>query len=292
MPIYEQTYKRWEPRYRARKRWIEVAAQELRVAKSAPIYRRLLLLSLLPFLICLFILVVTDLMTTNPSALMRNIIKQVQFANIDARFFKIYLGMTTPFVYVFCLLIGGGSICNDYRNNLLEVYFAKPLTRFEYFIGKVAAVCYVPLGLTVGGSVTLFLLHVLLAPTSAGEFLSTNAWILPMCVAYSLLFVVPAALLVMACSALSKSTGWASVIVCALIFMNSAAAAVLALVLRERNLICLSFVRSMTHMADLMFGGRTRITVPWTYILVGYVALSLVCAILIFRRIRAVEISA
>ena len=291
MPIYDQTYKPWETRYRVRGRWLAVATQELRVARSSPVYRRLLLLALMPFLICLFMLVITDLMTTNPSALLREVVKRVQYTNIDARFFKIYLMMTVPFVYMFSLLVGGGSICNDYRNNLLEVYFAKPLTRSEYFLGKLAAVCYVPLGLTLLGSLTLFTLHLVMAPASAREFLSANLWVAGMCIAFSLFVVVPSALLVMACSALSKSTGWASVIVCALVFFNGAGANVLAFSLRKRNFTCFGYLRSVLHMADLMFGGFTRITVPWQTIAIGFAALALVCGVIVMRRVRSVDLA-
>jgi ABC-type transport system involved in multi-copper enzyme maturation permease subunit len=291
MPIYEQSYKPWEPDYRVRGRWLAVATHELRVARTSPIYRRLFLLALLPFLICLFILVVTDLMTTNPSALLREVVRRVQYTNIDARFFKIYLMMTIPFVYVFCLLVGGGSICNDYRNNLLEVYFAKPLTRFEYFLGKLAAICYMPLCLTIGGSVLLFTLHLIMAPISAREFLSQNLWVAGMCVLFSFFVVVPSALLVMACSALSRSAGWASVMVCALIFLNSAGANMIAMIVRERNLMCLAYVRSVLHMADRMFGGFTRVTVSWQTVAIGFAALAIVCAAIVMRRIRAVDFS-
>lgn len=289
MPIYEQTYKPWESQYRVGGRWLAVAAQELRVARTSPIYRRLFLLALMPFLISLFILVVTDLMTTNPSALLREVVRRVQYTNIDARFFKIYLMMTVPFVYVFCLLVGGGSICNDYRNNLLEVYFAKPVTRIEYFFGKLAAVCYVPLGLTIGGSLILFTLHLIMAPVSAREFLSTNLWVAGMCVAFSLFVVVPSALLVMASSALSRSTGWASVMVCAVIFLNSAGANMAAMIMRERNVMCFAYVRSVLHMADLMFGGFTRVSVSWQAIAIGFVALSALCVFVVMRRIRSVD---
>jgi ABC-type transport system involved in multi-copper enzyme maturation permease subunit len=274
-----------------RGRWLAVAAQELRVARSSRIYRRLFLLALLPFLICLFILVVTDLMTTNPSLLLREVVKRVQYTNIDARFFKIYLMMTVPFVYLFCLLIGGGSICNDYRNNLLEVYFAKPVTRFEYFFGKLAAVCYMPFGLTIGGSLVLFALHLIMAPTSAREFLTANLWVAGMCIAFSLFVVVPSALLVMACSALSRSTGWASVIVCALLFFNSAGANVIAFSLRKRDFTCFGYLRSVLHMADLMFGGFTRITVSWQTIAIGFALLSIVCFVIVMRRIRSVDLA-
>lgn len=291
MPILDQTYKPWEPRYRVRGRWLAVAAQEVRVARSSPIYRRLFLLALFPFLICLFILVVTDLMTTNPSALLREVVRRVQYTNIDARFFKIYLMMTVPFVYAFCVFVGGGSICNDYRNNLLEVYFAKPLTRLEYVLGKLAGVCYVPLGLTVGGSLLLFVLHLIMAPMSAREFLAANLWVAGMCIAFSLFVVVPSALLVMACSAMSRSTGWASVIVCALIFLNSAGANIVAFTLRQRDLACFGYLRSVLHMSDLMFGGFTRITVAWQTIAIGFAALSAVCAVLVLRRVRSVDLA-
>ncbi|GMU92673.1 MAG: hypothetical protein AMXMBFR4_17310 [Candidatus Hydrogenedentota bacterium] len=291
MPIYPQTYKSWSSRSRRRMRWLSVARHELRVARSGAIYRRLLLLSLLPFLICLFILVVTDLMTTNPSALFRTMIRQVQFTNIDARFFKLYLAMATPFVYTFCLLIGAGAICNDYRHNLLEVYFAKPLTRFEYVAGKLLAVCCVPLLLTVALGLVLFALHVVLAPAAAREFLAQNLWVAPMIAAYSIVLVVPSALLVMGCSAISKTTGWASVIACTVVFVNGAFSAVLAEVFRIPNLRCLSYIRSMVYLSDVIFGGRTRITLHWSYVVAGMLVLALFCLWLVARRVRAVEIA-
>lgn len=289
MPIYDQTYKPWETQYRVRGRWLAVAAQELRVVRTSPIFRRLFLLSLLPFLIMLFLMVITDLMTTNPSALLREVVRRVQYTNIDARFFKIYLMMTVPFVYVFCLLVGGGSICNDYRNNLLEVYFAKPLTRLEYFFGKLAAVCYMPLLLTIGGSLVLYTLHLITAPVGARAFLSENLWVAGMCIAFPFFVVVPSALLVMACSAMSRSTGWASVIVCALIFLNAAGANMVAMIMRERDYTCLAYVRSVLHMSDLMFGGFTRIDVAWQTIAIGFALLSAICAGTVLWRIRSVD---
>lgn len=65
VPIYEQTY-RPKPRGTARSRWWTVAAQELRVARTSPLFRRLFLLSMLPFMLYVFVLIVVDLMTANP----------------------------------------------------------------------------------------------------------------------------------------------------------------------------------------------------------------------------------
>ena len=290
MPIYTQTYKPWEARFGRGVRWLTVAAQELRVARTSRLYRRLLMLSALPFLICLFLLVVTDLMTTNPSLLLRSVVRQVQFTNVDARFFRVYISMATPFSFIFCLLVGAGSICNDYRHNLLEIYFAKPLGKLDYFFGKLTAVCYVPLCLTMGLALVLFLLHLLFSPSTAAEFAQELFWVPFACIGLSLAIVVPAALLIMACSAASKSTGFASVIACALLFMNGAFANALSEILRSHNLRCLSLIQSLVYLGDVLFGGRTRITLHWGYVVAGLTLFSICCALVVLRRIRNVEI--
>lgn len=130
-----------------------------------------------------------------------------------------------------------------------------------------------------------------MAPISAREFLAANLWVAGMCIAFSFSIVIPSALLVMASSALSRSTGWASVIVCALLFLNSAGANIVAMILRKRNYTCFGYARSVLHMSDLMFGGFTRITVPWQTIAIGFAAVSLVCFVIIMRRIRSVDLA-
>jgi ABC-type transport system involved in multi-copper enzyme maturation permease subunit len=289
MPIYTQTYQPWDARYGRGARWLTVAAQELRVARTSRMYRRLLMLSALPFILCLFLLIITDLMTTNPSMLLRSVVQQVQFTNVDGRFFRTYISMATPFAFVFCLLVGAGSICSDYRNNLLEVYFAKPLSKSGYFTGKLAAICYVPLCLTVGLSLLLFILHLLFSPSTATDFIQELYWVPFACVALSLVIVVPTALLVMACSAVSKTTGLASVIACALLFMNGAFANALAEILRNHNLRCLSLIRSMVYLGDVLFDGRTRISLHWGYVVAGLAVFCILCGAIVLGRIRRVE---
>jgi hypothetical protein len=198
--------------------------------------------------------------------------------------------MATPFSFIFCLLVGAGSICGDYRNNLLEIYFAKPLGKLDYFLGKLAAVCYVPLCLTAGLSLVLFLLHLLFSPSTANDFLAELYWVPFACIGLSLALVVPAALLTMACSAMSKTTGFASVIACALLFMNGALANALAEILGSHNLRCLSLIRSLVYLGDVLFGDRTRITLHWGWVVAGLALFSVLCAIIVLRRIRNVEI--
>lgn len=290
MPIYEQTYKPWERSGTARSRWWTVAAHELRVARATPMFRRLLLLSLLPFMLYVFVLMVVDLMTANPSQLLRSAIQEIRIANVDALFFRLYISLTLPFVFLFCLYMGGGSICNDYRNNLLEVYFAKPLTRLEYFVGKFAAVCCVPFTLTVVLAWFLIAIHVLLSPTAGLIFLRENYWVPFACLAYAASVIIPYSLLIMACSSMTKSATGASIVACAMIFVNSAVGNALGEILRRPNIRCLSLTRCMLHLSDELFGGRSRITVHWGVVVAGMTVFCAICAWIAYRRIRAVEV--
>ena len=65
----------------------------------------------------------------------------------------------------------------------------------------------------------------------------------------------------------------------------------IAFSLRKRDFTCFGYLRSVLHMADLMFGGFTRITVSWQTIAIGFALLSIVCFVIVMRRIRSVDLA-
>ena len=73
-------------------------------------------------------------------------------------------------VFITIIDAGSGLICNDFRNNLMEVYFSKPLNWRDYVMGKVMTL--VTIGMALSAIPTLFmaLLHVLFVPTLEEQF--------------------------------------------------------------------------------------------------------------------------
>ncbi len=290
MPIYKQTYKPWEARKLLRWRWRPIAVQELRIAMTSRLFKFLLLLSCLPFLAFLLIFLSVDMLASNPDSVVGFVLEETNIVSIDDVMFWRFLRFCVPPVVLCCLAVGSGLICNDMRNNLLEIYFAKPLTSVDYFIGKLAAVMFFPMLITAVPALLFFLLHVIMTPDSSMEFFRTYGYLLITMPAYALAIALPSATLAMLCSSLSRSTRFAAVAFCAILFMNRALATFVSEITQRPNL---NFW-SVGHSADVIGLVLIRNEVPadshWPYAVYMLVAWCVIAAGLTFYRVRAVEV--
>jgi len=89
---------------------------------------------------------------------------------LEDRFLWIFLLLTTA-------VLGVPMVARDLRTRAWEIYFSRAIGRFDYFLGKFAAVFVVLFAVTFGGALALFLTTALLGPDDA--FFSKNlTWIL------------------------------------------------------------------------------------------------------------------
>jgi len=290
MPIYEQTYKPWEARSLLRWRWRPIAVQELRIAMTARSFKFLLLLSCLPFLTFLLLFLSVDMLASNPDSLAGMVLEETNIVQIDDVMFWRFLRLCVPLVVLCCLAVGSGLICNDIRNNLLEIYFAKPLTSIDYFIGKLVAVMFFPLLISAVPALLFFLLHIIMTPDSSLEFFRTYGYLLLTMPAYALAIALPSGTLAMLCSALSRSTRFAAVAFCAILFMNRALAEFISEITQRPNLK----FWSVGHSADVIGLVLIRKEVPedmyWPYAIYMLAAWCIIAMGLTFHRVRAVEV--
>ena len=290
MPIYEQSYKPWEAHALLRWRWRPIAAQELRIAMTSRLFKFLLVLACLPSLLFFFIFLSVDMLASNPDSLAGMLMEEANIISIDDLMFWRFLRLSSPLVMLFCLSIGSGLICNDMRNNLLEIYFAKPLTSTDYFIGKLAAVLYFPLLITVGPAFLFFFLHVIMTPDGSAEFLRTYGYLLIAMPAYALAIALPPATLAMLCSALSRSTRFAAVSFCAILFMNRALAEFISEITRRPNLKFWSVGHSTDVLGLVLIRNEVPEDMYWPYAIYALAAWCILAAGMTFYRVRAVEV--
>ena len=59
-----------------------------------------------------------------------------QAIKLTARSFKTFFQISTGIAFLIAVLTGPTLISADLRNNGLPLYFARPLTRWEYVLGK------------------------------------------------------------------------------------------------------------------------------------------------------------
>lgn len=290
MPVYSHTYRSYEGSVRLSFRWIIVMRQELRVLAKSRIFLLLVLLALLHFLFRLLQVVAYDVIMQDPNNTLTPFLRNIQALVVDAGAMFDFIRIQAPLVLITCLYAGSGMICNDFKNNLMEVYFSKPLTWLDYVLGKLGALIVLGLSITALPGVVLVVLHNLLLPGIATIQLSY--WWPVSIVAFSLVVVVPCALGVLASSALFRGQNYAAIAVFMVLIANSGLGALLTQLVRSGKYLILSMPVAVNRIGEQCFGNprpALQLSFLWSAILLSSV--SLLCAWIVFRKVRRAEMA-
>lgn len=291
MPVFRQTYRQFNGEARQRFRWTIVLEQELRVLWSFRIFKVLCLLALLHFLLRALQVFAYDVVRQDPNNLLTPLINQVQFLVINRTTFLDFIRLQIPLVFLTSLYAGSGMICNDFKNNLMEVYFSKPMTWLDYVLGKVLTLVVVGLGMTALPCLVLVIMHNILLPSKE---LLLESWTWPIAIlGFSMIAVLSCSLAVLASSAMLRSQGYAAISIFMLIIANSAISGLLAGLLREKDYLVLSYPLVINELGQEMFrAGQPTIDLAW-YWPAAYVAgVCTLFLVILTVKIRRAEVAA
>jgi ABC-type transport system involved in multi-copper enzyme maturation permease subunit len=162
MPIFDQGYQHWQgPLSGHAWRWLAIARHGVRVQAKNRILRFLVLLSWIPALGLVAVVALWGLVeqqNATVTGLLQSMLPGEMMRDPAAYRITVWTVAYSYFfqfqIYLIMLLVviaGPGLISRDLRFNALPLYFARPLTRLDYFAGKlgvigalVAAVAVVP----------------------------------------------------------------------------------------------------------------------------------------------------
>lgn len=288
MPVYTRTYRHYDGEFRRHARWALIVEQELRILAKAKIFMVLCLAAFLHFLMRLLQVVAYDVIMQDPNHPAAALLQQAQFIVVKEQTFFDFLRIQGPLLFLTCLYAGAGMICNDFRNNLMEVYFSKPITWRDYALGKVLSLILLGLAFTAVPGVVLVLAHNMLAP--GWDTLTTTIWWPLEILGFSLVLVLPCALGVLACSALLQSQNYAAIAVFMIIVANGVLGGLLAAFLNDANYLVISFPMALNRVGQEIFNQPNLIfTLHWAWSALYIVLVSLLCITIIFRRVRRAE---
>ena len=77
-------------------------------------------------------------------------------------------GGTMTLAFLLALFAGAGQVADDTRAGAFQFYFARPVTRDQYLVGKVVPVLTLTLFITLGPALLLSLLRLALLPNGRG----------------------------------------------------------------------------------------------------------------------------
>jgi len=291
MPIYPQTYRSFEGHFRRRFRWAVVVKQELKVLVKARVFLLLILAALMHFILRLLQVVAYDVVMQNPNNPLTPLLQQVTILVVNEKTFFDFIRIQSPVVFLICLYAGSGMIANDFNNNLMKIYFSKPLSWRDYALGKILTLVAIGLTLTAVPGVILVILHNFFVPSM--DTLRESYWWPAAIVGYSLVIVTPCALSVLASSALLRSQRYASVTVFMLLAANSAMGGLLATLLHDRNYLIVSFPLALNRVGQAFFGDRRLLfDLRWEWSMLFVLVVSLGALRIICRQVRRAEVAA
>ena len=284
MPIHTQNYRHWEGTLRtySHTRWWTIAKAELKLLAQRKFVR--------------LIVAVPPLIYISVHAVLIYIINQVPGAEftlkIDSDFFQNFLLRIVPvpstfFVALIAIFGGSGLIATDLKNNALSLYLSKPISWIDYLIGKFAVIGILLGCLTLIPGLLLFLEHLLLTGTS---FLKENYWIPFSIIAYSIIIILSAGLLILLFSSLTTNPRYATIGFSAVWFGSPVIYEVLKAITRTSKVALVSVWANYDILGTTIFGGSPDYSVHWVWALLTQIAVIALCLFVLHRRIRAVEI--
>ena len=277
MPIHDQGYQRYAgSRARTGAAWQVIAKAGIRSVLAERKFLGLLLISWLPFLVR----AVQVYIAAN--------FQQASFLAPKGETFREFLETQSVFVFFITIYVGAGLIAADRRANALQLYLAKPLSRWEYVAGKLAVLFTFLVFVTFVPAMMLLLVQIGFAGSLT--FVRQNLYLVPAITLYSLAQVLLASSTMLALSSLSKSSRFVGVLYAGLIFFTAALFNAVRGVTRKDWLMWLSPSDVMEQLGDVIFRLPPRFDMPvW---LAAVVVLLLIggSAWVLERRVRAVEV--
>ncbi len=208
MPLYDLSYRRFEgPRTSRLRRSFALAGS----AASLLLRRR-------SFLLLLAVCWIPAVVRAAQIYVARQFPEAPEFFTITPETWRDFLGQQVRFlpVVLVSLAAGASAIASDFASGAFTIYLSKPLSRFDYLLGKAMPVAAAVCAVTLAPALALLLLHQSLAPDF--ELLSKAPW-LPLAVtAYSLFLSLYFTLSVLAVSSLCRSGRVAGAGFAALVF--------------------------------------------------------------------------
>jgi len=277
MPIHDQGYQRYAgSRARTGAAWQVIAKAGIRSVLAERKFLGLLLISWLPFLVR----AVQVYIAAN--------FQQASFLAPKGETFREFLETQSVFVFFITIYVGSGLIAADRRANALQLYLAKPLSRWEYVAGKLAVLFTFLVFVTFVPAMMLLLVQIGFAGSLT--FVRQNLYLVPAITLYSLAQVLLASSTMLALSSLSKSSRFVGVLYAGLIFFTAALFNAVRGITGKAWLVWLSPSDLMEQLGDAIFRVPPRFDMPvW---LAAAVVLLLIVGSgwVLERRVRAAEV--
>jgi len=239
MPIHDQSYRRYTgdraPQGRA---WAVIAISGIKQMLAKKKFLALLVLSWLPFVVRAVQMYVSA-----------NFAQTADFLAPSPSTFRSFLDFQEVFVFFITIFTGAGLIANDMRANALQIYLAKPMSRFEYIAGKFAVLAFFLLLVTWLPATMLLVTQIVFAGNLT--FLAANLYLIPAILVATLIEAIVLSMVMLALSSLSKSARFVGIMYAGALFFTQGLYGVVFVVTRSSGFTWISPAATLQNLHDV-----------------------------------------
>lgn len=274
--IRDRGYFHWDGAFIDRRwPWWPITRQGLRLAFKMKFFRFFFAGSLVPAAVFLAGVYISERLAD-----FKNMVQgRAALLTVNPAFFKNYY--TVDFFLLMIVLImlfsGAGLIADDMKHNALQLYFARPLRKRDYFLGKAGVLWFFLLVLTFLPGM-LFILFKLIFSGSF-DFLRSYPWLPLSVLAESLVLTVFFSLYTLLLSSLSSNRRYVSILIFGVYFFSDILFGIFFGLFRTPACALLSIKSNLQLVAAFIFRQKPPWDVSWVYSLL---ILGAICGLSVF----------
>jgi ABC-2 type transport system permease protein len=278
MPIYEQTYRRWEARAPLRSvRFWPITREALRLLIHKRVFWFLLAFATLPVLAFIGRIYAG---THIPQA--------GRLLAGGSGVFGEFLGGQVSMAVILTIYAGAGLVASDLRTGAILIYLSRPLTRRDYVLGKLGVLLIVNLSITL---VPGWLLYVAALGLSPDRFARWDlAWVPAGILGQSLVMAATVSVAGLAVSSLAKSVRAAGLGFFLVAFGLELIHGLVRGIFRTPSAGLISFQEDLRIVGRVLFGATRRAEADWILAAAVLVVFTMAGLAVLRARVRAVEI--
>jgi ABC-type transport system involved in multi-copper enzyme maturation permease subunit len=290
MSIKEKGYTHWEGELKKSKYpWTPITKKGIKLAFQKKYFKFTFFLTLIPALVFLVGIYIAERL--EDFAFLVDQSKAVPFLKINPSYFHSYF--TNDFllfmIVVILVFCGAGLISDDLRYNSLQLYFSRPLTKKDYFLGKASVIAFFILILTLIPGIVFFLMKLLFSGSL--RFVSDYPWLIFSVVGYSFFITAFFAFYTLFISSVNKNRRYVSILIFGVYLFLDILYGVFKGIFESEYFSLLSIKADIQQVGAAFFGQKLPYNVPWIY---SFLVLMLVCVTAGFvlnKRVRGVEVA-
>lgn len=289
MTIREKGYQHWDGELKeSRHAWWPISRLGIRLAFKKKFFKFLLFSVLAMVLVFLVGIYISERIED-----FRYMIRsEGQILQVNPAFFSTYLSNNfILFMMVMILLTGGaGLIADDLKHNSLQLYFARPLRKSDYLLGKANVLVFFLLLITLVPAFVFVLFKILFAGSI--QFLRTYPWLPLSVIGYSVFVTAFFCSYGLLLSSLSKNRRYVSILMVAIYFFSDILFAFFWENLNRNPAYALLSVRAnLQQVAAWFFKLKPAYAVPWYWSFLILAAVGMVAAVVLNKKVRGVEVA-